>query len=286
MNKEVKPLEEEKEEMRTETEKVIHVISLGAGVQSSAMALMAAHGELTPMPTVAIFADTQREPDHVYLWLEKLRELLPFPVVTTTAGDLGADFLAALRGESRCGQPPFFTDKQGESGMLWRQCTKDYKLNPLRRETRKLMEDAGAKHVVQWIGISWDEWHRAGRESGVKYITNRYPLMEKRLTREQCLMWMKEHKYPLPPKSACYFCPYTSDARWRDLKINHPEEFERAVRYDNALRSNHDKEAANIQGSVYVHRSLKPLSEVDFSTPEDKGQLSMFSADCEGMCGV
>ena len=39
----------------------IHIISLGAGVQSSTMALMAACGEITPMPQCAIFADTQAE---------------------------------------------------------------------------------------------------------------------------------------------------------------------------------------------------------------------------------
>ncbi len=47
------------------------VISLGAGVQSSVMALMAAKGEITPMPDYAIFADTQAEPDHIYEWLEQ-----------------------------------------------------------------------------------------------------------------------------------------------------------------------------------------------------------------------
>ncbi len=40
---------------------VVHTISLGAGVQSSTMALMAAAGEITPMPAAAIFADTQAE---------------------------------------------------------------------------------------------------------------------------------------------------------------------------------------------------------------------------------
>ena len=34
------------------------VLSLGAGVQSSTLALMAAKGEVTPMPDVAVFADT------------------------------------------------------------------------------------------------------------------------------------------------------------------------------------------------------------------------------------
>ena len=47
-------------------------VSLGAGVQSSAMALMAAAGEISPMPRAAIFADTQAEPDSVYRWLDWL----------------------------------------------------------------------------------------------------------------------------------------------------------------------------------------------------------------------
>lgn len=35
-----------------------HFLSLGAGVQSTTMALMAPHGEIGPLPEVAIFADT------------------------------------------------------------------------------------------------------------------------------------------------------------------------------------------------------------------------------------
>ena len=37
---------------------MLEVISLGAGVQSTTMALMAAHGEIEPMPDLAIFTDT------------------------------------------------------------------------------------------------------------------------------------------------------------------------------------------------------------------------------------
>ena len=60
-------------------------LSLGAGIQSTAMALMAAHGEIDgPMPDVALFADTGEEPEPV---LETVRWLgsgnvLPFPVRT------------------------------------------------------------------------------------------------------------------------------------------------------------------------------------------------------------
>ncbi|WP_171177628.1 hypothetical protein [Ruegeria sp. HKCCD8929] len=36
----------------------LRVFSLGAGVQSTTLSLMAAHGEIGPMPDAAIFADT------------------------------------------------------------------------------------------------------------------------------------------------------------------------------------------------------------------------------------
>lgn len=63
-------------------------LSLGAGVQSSTLALMAAAGEVTPMPDGAIFADTQAEPASVYRWLDRLETMLPFPVHRVTAGSL------------------------------------------------------------------------------------------------------------------------------------------------------------------------------------------------------
>ena len=66
--------------------KKLVVLSLGAGVQSSVMALMAAKGQITPMPDYAIFADTQAEPDHLYSWLDGLEEKLPFPVIRVTRG--------------------------------------------------------------------------------------------------------------------------------------------------------------------------------------------------------
>jgi len=60
----------------------LRVLSLGAGVQSTALALMAAHGEVGPMPDCAIFSDTGWEPAAVYEHLARLRSgnVLPFPV--------------------------------------------------------------------------------------------------------------------------------------------------------------------------------------------------------------
>jgi hypothetical protein len=87
----------------------IHILSLGAGVQSSTLALMAACGEVTPMPLAAIFADTQAEPDSVYRWLDWLEKQLPFPVHRVTAGSLEADVLKpriTKDGRRYCRTPP------------------------------------------------------------------------------------------------------------------------------------------------------------------------------------
>ena len=78
---------------------VITVLSLGAGVQSSTLALMAAHGEVTPMPDCAIFADTGWEPKAVYDWLDWLEPQLPFQVTRVANGNIYDDQIEAkMRG--------------------------------------------------------------------------------------------------------------------------------------------------------------------------------------------
>lgn len=86
----------------------LRVLSLGAGVQSTTLALMASHGEVGPMPDCAIFADTGWEPQAVYDHLAWLMSpnVLPFPVHIVSGGDLRADLLAGARGERWASTPP------------------------------------------------------------------------------------------------------------------------------------------------------------------------------------
>jgi hypothetical protein len=271
---------------------VKHIISLGAGVQSSTMALMAAHGEITPMPDAAIFADTQSEPASVYRHLDWLESKLPFPVYRVTAGSLRGEILAATRGEQRMdARPPFFVEN---GGMLNRQCTQDYKILPIQRKVRELIglkpKQRGPKEVMveQWIGISTDEASRM-KPSRLPYVRHRWPLIEAGMTRGHCLAWMERNGYPKPPKSACTFCPYHDNSLWRDMKMNDPESFADAVLVDRAIR-NGVKDRTNGRpvspSRWYLHRSCVPLEEVDFSNAEDMGQGSLFADECEGMCGV
>ncbi len=138
----------------------IHIISLGAGVQST-MALMAANGEITPMPKCAIFADTQDEPKSVYVWLDWLEKELPSQVHRVTAGSLSESAtdvrLSKKSGNTytKTGLPVFTTNGNGRKGIGMRQCTRNFKIEPLQRYMKKLDGD-----VICWIGISRDEAHR------------------------------------------------------------------------------------------------------------------------------
>lgn len=270
-----------------------HVLSLGAGVQSSTLALMAAHGEVTPMPQVAIFADTGWEPKAVYEWLAWLEKQLPFPVVRVAKGNLREDNVTArVRGVKADGQRwaslPYFTTTDGaERGMISRQCTSEYKIQPI--ETYLKREVLGLKfrarlpkepQLIQWRGISTDERQRA-KLSRETWFDVRYPLIEAGMTRGHCFEWMAAHGYPAPPRSSCIGCPYHSDAEWLRIKTETPDEWQDACEFDAAIRV-----AGGMRGETFLHSSLKPLRDVDLLTPSSAGQISMFEEECEGMCGL
>jgi 3'-phosphoadenosine 5'-phosphosulfate sulfotransferase (PAPS reductase)/FAD synthetase len=274
-------------------------LSLGAGVQSSTLALMAAHGEVTPMPDAAIFADTQAEPASVYKWLDWLEPQLPFPVIRVTRGDMTSESLIIKDRKDGTGRwsksliPAFIQNKDGSKGIMGRQCTYSYKVEQLERAARlhgKVKRGQKNVTVTQWIGISWDEIQRI-KPSRVAWSQHRWPLVELRMGRRDCLKWMESHGYPKPPRSACVYCPFHSDNEWRRLRDEEPEEFQRAIRFEKDLQEVKAK-TERMRGIPFLHPSCVPLDQVDLSTDIERGQLSLwldeqsFGNECEGMCGV
>lgn len=267
-----------------------HIISLGAGVQSSTMALMAAKGEITPMPDAAIFSDTQAEPESVYEWLNWLEKQLPFPVFRVTKGSLADVSLQIRNKRDGSGQwtktlIPFYTmEPDGSRGKITRRpCTADYKIIPILKEQRRI---AGIKRgqktigVVSWIGISLDEVMRM-KPSRVDWCQHRWPLIEKSMTRHGCLHWMEKNGFPVPPRSACVFCPFHHDTEWKRLRDQEPGEFARAVQFEKDLQAT-KAQTNNMRGVPYLHSSMIPLGDVVFG---DSGP-DLFTNECEGMCGV
>jgi hypothetical protein len=262
----------------------LRVISLGAGVQSTTLALMAAYGEIGPMPDCAIFADTGWEPKSVYDHLNKLQKAVSFPIYIVSAGNLRDDLIKGSNSTGgRFAAVPWFT---ANGGMSMRQCTNEYKLVPIRKKLRKLLGYSKGQHIPAnsvevWIGISTDEIQRM-KDARDKWQVNRWPLIETRMSRQECIKWLKKNGWDAP-KSACIGCPYHSDAMWRDMKLNDPISWNDAVLVDRAIRNGGSK----WRHEQFMHRSLKPLDEVDLSTAAERGQVEFgFIQECDGMCGV
>jgi hypothetical protein len=258
----------------------LRVISLGAGVQSTTLALMAAKGEIGPMPDCAIFADTQWEPDGVYEHLQALTKALPFPVHRVSAGDLRHN---AINGINITGH--FYQEIPWHSvkGLGKRQCTNKYKIEPIAKKQRELLgylprQRIPAGSVEVWIGISMDEIQRM-KDARNKWQVNRWPLIEKRMSRRDCEAWLSKAGW-YAPKSSCVGCPFKTDRQWREMRDNDPYAWKEAVQVDKAIRDTR-------RLRQFMHRSLKPLDEVDLSTAAERGQVEFgFLQECDGMCGV
>jgi len=253
---------------------VATILSLGAGVQSTTMLLMADRGLIT-RPDAAVFADTQWEPASVYTHLDWLKKQVSIPVHVVTAGDIRQD---ALDGNPRAWMPVFVYGEGGKKSMLRRQCTSNYKLTPIRREARRIMESIGAKTVTMQIGISLDEAATRMRDSGVQYVTNVYPLVDLGMTRDDCLSWMRSEGYPEPKKSSCIGCPMHDDAHWAEMKSSSPDDFQDAVRFEQEL-----SEASKRFDYLYLHYHRTPLDQIDFSK---RMVTEGFTQECLGMCGI
>ena len=267
----------------------LRILSLGAGVQSSTLALMIEKEEV-PAIDAAIFADTQAEPKEVYRHLEYLKTQVSYPIYQVSAGNLKKDVIETARGLRKGYKVPFFTknpDKpEKRRGILQRQCTQDYKIRPIIKHIRELLGIKKYKNVKKdtkvelLLGISADEAARM-KPNSLKYITNLFPLIDKKMTREDCISWLAKNNYNNPPRSACTFCPYRSAQEWTNLKEHHPEEWKEVIEFDKLIRV--PPSSSKVKEFLYLHDDCVPISEINFS---EKLEKNNFNNECEGMCGI
>ena len=277
---------------RVMSEPTIRTLSLGAGVESTTLILMALDGTL-PGLDCAIFADTGWEPARVYEHLKLITEAAAgggVPVLTVSNGDLRND---AITPEHRYASIPYFVQNEpgpcepcnGQrgnkecsrchgsgwddgKGMVRRQCTSEYKLTPIRRKVRELLGAKApdfrrvpkGKVAEQWIGFSVDEIGRVSDHDQVSYIRKRYPLLELGMSRKDCERWLRARGWTSVAKSACVGCPFHGNRQWRDLRDNHPGEWQDAVAFDLQIRKGGAR-GLPLNGEAFLHASRVPLDQ-------------------------
>lgn len=272
----------------------LRVLSLGAGVQSTTIALMACDGTL-PGLDAAIFADTGYEPAAVYRQVDKLETVLNstgIPLYRVSRGNLRHDLIDPQHRYTSI--PAFVRNPDGTDGMGRRQCTSEYKLSPIMRKCRELL---GAKPPAyrsvprgrvaeQWIGFSTDEMHRVSDRIENRYTVKRFPLLDLGMSRKDCRRYLDGAGWGDTVKSACICCPFHGNAAWRDMRDNRPEEWADAVEFDHLIRKGGAR-GEPLMGEQYLHRSRLPLNlaPIDHKTPAEyaENQLDLFEdGDADG----
>lgn len=196
----------------TRTANPHQVISYGAGVNSTAMAIMLINqgwqGQI-------VFCDTGCEWPETYCFIDYFeREWLKprgFEVVRLRG-------LPYQRNHGGASLIDYCEERKVIPMAAVRWCTMEYKVHPLAR----WCIDNG--NPEQLIGIAADEAHR-------KPSANR-PLVDTNVDREGCRQIILGAGLDIPRKSGCYICPFQTNNGWRELWRIHPDLFERAVKLE------------------------------------------------------
>ena len=274
------------------TAPALRVLSLGAGVQSSCLALMAEHGYGgMQKPDCCIFADTGWEPPAVYQHLDWLEKQLSFPIYRVSAGNIRDDLLQGHTptGKNFIAIPVHTIGENGREGIGKRQCTSEYKLKPIFQKIRTLLEIPPGRRAPKgtyaqvWIGITTDEAERA-KPSREEYIHNHHPFLEMDVSRAQLMDWF-ERQYPTHqlPRSACIGCPYRTNAEWKDLQNQDPQSFEDAAFVDDALRRLPNLRAIS-KVEMFLSSKRIPIRELNLDQTPTTAELHR--QECEGVCWI
>jgi hypothetical protein len=146
------------------------------------------------------------------------------------------------------------------TGKLPTFCSNEWK----QRVSQRYLRETGVGPdvtVTTWIGFTLDEKHRIKGYGEHPWLRS-YPLVDLMLSRADCETIITSHGLPMPSKSACWMCPHRSNEEWRDIRDNHPTEWEQACDMDDQLR------AADARGAVYLHASRMPLRDADIDAPD------------------
>lgn len=258
---------------------MIRAFSYGGGVQSTAALVLAAqHAIDFPLFLFANVGDDSENP----ATLRYMRDVaLPYAqehgieLIELTKDET---LLQRVRRSPRSIPIPMRMSDSGATGT--RQCTQRFKIAVVAAELKRRGARIEAPAVLG-LGISLDEFHRARSSSPVPIETLAYPLIERRMDRQDCINVIVRAGIPVPEKSSCWFCPFHTLGYWRNLLRTDPAVFEAAATLEDEQNA---KRAAMDKDPVYLTSRLRPLREA----VRESGQMDLFEGGCDiaGYCHV
>lgn len=210
------------------------VWSSGGGIQSTAIAVLICQGKL-PKPDYAFMADCGYETEQTYEYCETVLKPKLAEVGVKYEMVKSSDYVDVqlINPAGYCNLPAFRKNPDGTVSHFSTHCNSTWK----QQVMRKWLREKGVEKAVDWVGISTDEKRRARGTTGVKWITNRYPLLELDMDRQACIDLIDIAGWKMPVRSSCIICPQRTMFEWLRMKVECPVDFEKACEIDRWIRS-------------------------------------------------
>lgn len=279
-----------------ETSSLLTVLNFSGGTGSGCLMEMVLNGDLlVPEEFFVCCADPGMENAETYDYVAVTQDRcekqnIEFHIIKT---NLFSEMLSTIQNKesTRFDFPPFWTKNRisGKRGRLLQKCTSAYKIAPMDRLVRKVLErrlgishkskNIGQDIVRKWIGFSFDELLRI-KEAKQKYVRLEYPLIKLRMKKLDIALYYQKIGKKLPPRSVCNACFANDIPHFKKMYHERPFDFSQAVAVDNAIR---DLTQFGITDECYVSYSLISLTdlvEMDFNVKENKKELDCHSGYC------
>lgn len=264
------------------------ILSCGAGMQSTALALMSAENikkgivhPLVPVYDAIVFCDLNCEPMWVYDQVNFIASVcrqygIPFYILESYIFEDQAQRIQ----NGKYIKIPLWTMNRGKRGKLRRSCTIDYKIEAIqcfvkyellgyKKYQRMNPADIGAHEMH--IGFSSEERSRVFDSQHPMFI-NKFPLTDMGLERKDNYRYILEEWGLETKASACYICPYHKNHFFAYLRDHCPNEYEEVNDFDRILSEKPDD--GMVESELYLSYSCKRICEL---TEDDCNDAETFT---------
>jgi hypothetical protein len=257
----------------------IRVFSYGGGVQSTAALVLASQGKIDYQTFLFCNVGDDSENPETLKYLNEIA--MPYAAMhgiqlielqKTRFGEPITLYQMITRPGSRSVGIPV---RLSNGSPASRSCTVDFKINVVE----KWLREHGGKieGAVVGLGISLDEWHRARNDSGVAWKKLDYPLLDLRLTRQDCSNIIANAGLPIPDESSCFFCPFHKIKKWQEMRQNQPQAFWKSSELETFLN---ERQARLGKEPVWLTDRGRPLA----MATTDYQQPDLFEDDEQAVC--
>ena len=235
-------------------------VSYGGGRNSTAvLVVLLAEGI---KPDAILFADTGGEKPETYQYLDIVDGWLVevgFPEITRLKANSKHKDL-----ESECLTSSTFPSKTYGYG----KCSSKWKIQPQDKFRNKFKRDRGLTKHIEYQGIHYEKHRLIGRNGRLKNIEDEkmrieYPLIDKRMGDIECIQLIMGAGLPVPPKSACFFCPSSKPSEVLLLREQHPELYDRAVQIEKSGMSTAKSSSIKGLGRSFSWQDIGKLTPLE-----------------------